>query len=91
MIDIMIHPEQLAEAKRDIKDIIRTHNRYNQFSMIELRDCYGRFMPEHYWLYVIDNTDSTPGEYFIRIEFEDDYKIQNSIVEHFGGFNVGCL
>lgn len=89
MIDISIHPSQLDEAKRDIKDMIRLHNRYNRFNMIELRDCDGRFMPEHYWLYVIDNTDRTDGEYFIRLEFDDDYKIQDSLVNHFGEFNVG--
>jgi len=90
MIDISIHPSQLDEAKRDIKDIIRRHNRYNRYDMIELRDYDGTFMPEQYWLYVIDNTDRTDGEYFIRVEFDDDYKIHNTVTDHFGEFNVGC-
>ena len=89
MIDIGIHPSQLNEAKRDIKDMIRMHNRCNTYDMIQLRDCDGRFMPEHAWLYVIDNTDRTDGEYFIRLEFDDDYKIKDALVDHFGGFNVG--
>ncbi len=89
MIDITIHPSQLAEAKRDIKDMIRNHNRYRRYDTIELRDCDGRFMPEHAWLYVIDNTDRTDGEYFIRLDFDDDYKIKDEIVDHFGDFNVG--
>jgi len=91
MIDIGIHPSQLAEAKRDIKDIIRSYNRRNQWDMIELRDCDGRFMPEHYWLWVIDNTDRSDGEFFIRVEFDDDYKIHSDITDHFGEFNVGCI
>ncbi len=91
MIDIEIHPSQITEAKRDIKDIIRCYNRYNKWEMIELRDCDGRFMPEHYWLWVIDNTDQTDGEYFIRVEFDDDYKIHNAVTDHFGEFNVGTL
>ena len=89
MIDIGIHPSQLDEAKRDIKDIIRRYNRFNDWKMIELRNCDGTFMPEHAWLYVIDNTDRTDGEYFIRLEFDGDHKIVDEIVEHFGGFNVG--
>ena len=89
MIDIGIHPSQLKEAKRDIKDIIRNYNYCNEWGMIELRDSDGRFMPEHAWLYVIDNTDRTDGEYFIRLEFDDVYKIKDALVDHFGGFNVG--
>ena len=90
MIDIQIHPSQLAEAKRDIKDIIRRHNRYNQWDMIELRDWDGTFMPESSWMSVIDNTDCTDGEHFIRVEFDDDHKIQDALTDHFGEFNVGC-
>lgn len=91
MIDIMIQPSQLKEAKREIKDIIRNYNYRNQWSMIELRDSEGRFMPEHYWMYVIDNLDRTDGEFFIRVEFDDDYKIHSDITDHFGEFNVGCM
>ena len=90
MIDIQIHPSQLAEAKRDIKDIIQRHNRYNRWDTIELRDSDGRFMPEYSCLHVIDNTDRIDGEYFIRVEFDDDHKIQDDITDHFGEFNVGC-
>ena len=89
MIDIQIHPSQLAEAKRDIKDIIQRHNRYNRWDTIELRDSDGRFMPEYAWLHVIDNTDRIDGEYFIRVEFDDDHKIQDAVTDHFGEFNVG--
>ena len=88
MIDIGIHPSQLKEAKRDIKDMIRRHNRYNEYDMIELRNCDGTFLPEHAWLYVIDNTDRTDGEFFIRLEFDDSYKIKDELVDHFGAFNV---
>lgn len=89
MIDIGIHPSQLKEAKRDIKDMIRRHNRYNEYDMIELRNCDGTFLPEHAWLYVIDNTDRTDGEFFIRLEFDGDYKIKDELMDHFGAFNVG--
>ncbi len=90
MIDIQIHPSELAEAKRDIKDIIRSYNRYSRWDTIELRDSDGRFMPESHWLEVIDNTEFADGEYFIRVEFDDDYKIQDAVTDHFGEFNVGC-
>jgi hypothetical protein len=89
MIDIGIHPSDLQEAKRDIKDMIRRYNKYNEYDMIELRNCDGTFLPEYAWLYVIDNTDRTDGEYFIRLEFDDDYKIKDAVVDHFGEFNVG--
>lgn len=89
MIDINIHPSQLDQAKSDIRDIISNHNRYNKYDMIVLRDCEGRFMPMHQWLYVIDNTDRINGEYFIRMEFDDSHKIVDQLVDHFGGFNVG--
>lgn len=90
MIDIMICPSQLKEAKLEIKDIIRSYNRRNQWDMIELRDYDGRFVPEHYWLYVINNLDRTDGEFFIRVEFDGDYKIHSDITDHFGEFNVAC-
>ena len=90
MIDIQIHPSQLAEAKRDIKDIIRSYNRYSRWDVIELRDSDGRFMPERDWMQVVDNTEFEGGEYFIRVEFDDDHKIQADVTDHFGEFNVGC-
>lgn len=90
MIDILMQPSQVEEAKREIKSLIRDYNRRHQWSMIELRDSDGRFMPEHYWMWVIDNLDRTDGEFFIRVEFDDDYKIYDAITDHFGEFNVGC-
>jgi len=90
MIDIQIHPSQLAEAKRNIKDIIRSYNRYSRWDTIELRDSDGRFMPERDWMQVVDNTEFENGEYFIRVEFDDDHKIQDAVIDHFGEFNVGC-
>lgn len=90
MIDIMVQPRQVKEAKREIKSLIRDYNYRHQWSMIELRDSEGRFMPEEHWMWVIDNLDRTDGEFFIRIEFEDDYKIHSLISDHFGEFNVGC-
>jgi len=91
MIDIMIQPSELKEAKREIKDIIRSYNRRNEWDMIELRDSGGRFMPEHYWLYVINNLDRTDGEFFIRLEFDDDHKVANDMESHFGERNVGYM
>ena len=90
MIDIMIQPSQVEEAKKDIKWVIRNYNYRNQWRMIELRDSWGRFMPDDDWFYVIDNRDRSDGEFFIRVEFEDDYKIHDAIMDHFGEFNVGC-
>lgn len=91
MIDIMIQPRELKEAKREIKDIIRNYNYRNQWSMIELRDSDGRFMPEHYWLNVIDNLDQPDGEFFIRLEFDDDHKVARDMESHFGERNVGYI
>lgn len=91
MIDIMIQPSQVEEAKKEIKWVIRNYNYRNQWRMIELRDSDGRFMPEHHWMWVIDNLDRTDGEFFIRLEFDDDYKIHGAIADHFGEFNVGCI
>ena len=89
MIDIMIQPRQLTDAKMKIKEIIRRYNYYHQFDMIELRDEDGRFMPEHYWLSVIDNlNDDHNGEFFIRLEFDDDHKIVSDMEDAFGDYNV---
>ena len=90
MIDIQINPSQLTRAKQDIKNIIRSYNRYSTWDMIELRDSHGRFMLERDWMQVVDNTDFVDGEYFIRVEFDDDHKIQQAVIDHFGEFNVGC-
>jgi len=91
MIDIMIQPSELKEAKREIKDIIRNYNYRNQWEMIDLRDSDGRFMPEHYWLYVIDNLDCTDGEFFIRLEFDGDNRVASDIESHFGERNVAYM
>jgi len=80
MIDIQIHPSQVSEAKKAIYQMVQDYNRQNQFDTIEFR------LYDHLW--VIDNTDRADGEYFIRVEFDDDYKIQQDVVDYFGEFNV---
>ena len=87
MIDIQVDPKRVKEAKQDIKDIIRRHNRYNQFDMIDIRDYDGRFVRDAEWMFVINNR--TDGDFFIRICFDGDYKIQEAISAHFGASNVG--
>lgn len=89
MIDISVQPSQVAEARRDIREIIQRHNRYNEYRQIDLRHHDGKFMSTDEWLWVIDNTDRADGEFFIRIEFDDDILIAQEVAEHFGHFNVG--
>lgn len=90
MIDITIHPSQTSEAQKAIVRMIQDYNRYNRFDTIEFRCPYdGKFMSVYDHMWVIDNTDRTDGEYFIRVEFDDDYKIQQDVIDYFGEFNVG--
>lgn len=89
MIDISINPSQVDEAKKEIREIIQRHNRYKVWPEIDLRHSDGKFMSMNEWLWIIDNTDRDDGEFFIRIEFDNDYLIAEEIEDYFGSFNVG--
>ncbi len=90
MIDITICPSQVDDAMDIIRDCIKRRNWLNDpyGPNITPRHYDGRFMATEEYVYVIDNRDEPGGEFFLRVEFDDDRMIADDLVDHFGDFNV---
>jgi hypothetical protein len=86
MIDIIISPREVAEAKKAIREMVQRHNLYNAWNTIDLRCPYtGQFES----LYgQIRLQDDGQGTYWLSCEFEGAHHIYDRVESYFGERNV---
>lgn len=85
MIDIIICPSEVTEAKRAIREMVQRHNRYD-WDTIDLRCPYTGQFESLYDQIVLH--DDGQGEYWLTLAFEGAHHIFNRVESYFGERNV---